>query len=415
MPLPELPMRAGGTKEPNKETRLDHNHTEPMLTQLPSEIIVQIIERLPSEDARSIPLVCSALRPHAYRRLFRTIRVFVEEESIIPRYAELVLFYPHLLQYASRFLVWPPGRAPKPVYSREHGEIQAIPVHLLWSHLITMHRLVVVGLHLAPNNYAAVLSALERLDSARHISLYFFQRLQHDTVISGNALPVQSFRLPMNVSGHQLGNQLLHKFSQSLVELRLDLHDASIPIFPVLPHLRIFSLRVTNTTVDQDLGLWLPFFNQHSSLTHVTLDIAVTSVTQVHPTLLPYLQSLAAHPLIIERLIPGRPVHTINVNPIYAYFQTFPIPYDTIFQSFPRSCVPITTLDITVEVLLSTNTLVDMIHSLPMLRVLKLSTGYRVSSRLEDRFLKLTSNSLHLTLGVSSVPLEDANICRIST
>ena len=345
-----------------------------MLTQLPSDIIPQIIECLHfSRDVRSLALVCSALRPHTCCRLFKVIRIFVEEGSIIPYHAELILFYPHLLQYVSSLLIWQPGRLPM---RRSPREISAIPVHYLWTRLVIMHRVTFINFGLV-SNYAGILSAMEGLDPSRRIALKFCQTIQPDIVLSEGSLPVRNLDLPLDQSGHRLGNQLLQKCSQSLCQLRLDLRDTSIPDFPHLPHVRIFHLRLASWTNNQDLTPWLPFFDQHPSLTHVSLDVGFTTVTLAHPTLLPNLQSLTAHPLIIERLIPGRPIHNV-ANFCPRDFRNCSVSYTTFFRSLVLSSVPLTTLAIVTDILLSTVALVDMIRGFPMLRNFRLTNNYEV-------------------------------------
>lgn len=383
---------------------------QPMLAQLPSEIVDQIIECLPSkEDALSIALVCSALRPHANRRLFRSLRVFVERGNIVPVYAEMVLSYPHLLQYPTHLMIWPPVRPPKSVYSQEHGEIPTIPVHYLWTQLVNMPRLTSLELHMSSGDYGAVLSALEGLDAARNITLHLGDRIQNDISISENPLPVKRLKLCVNERerSHRLEKQLLQKCSQSLFELRLILYDACTPDFPFLPFLRILAL-VALVGKGSDITPWLPFLMQHPSLTSVMLSPAISSVNPVQPFLLPNLQSLKAHPLVIEQLIPGRPVHSVTIyrsnNPTSSY--------NTIFQSLALPCVPVTTLyiDATVYAIQSTKTLVDMIRSLPMLRELDLLIGYQVCRSLKGKSLVNDFNSFHLPLMMFCGPLESAGI-----
>ena len=342
-----------------------------MLIRLPPETIAQIIERLPREDGRSVALVCSALRPYGHRLLFRVIQISVEKDSIIPHDAELVLSYPHLLQYVSTLLVQ--GRIP--LRSREPRGIPAIPVHYLWSHLATMRRLdsIHLGFDFTPSNYGGVLSALEGLNSAREITLRFTHSLQTDIFLSEHSLPIDSLTLPLDQSGHRLGNQLLHKCSTSLVELILEFSGTSIPDFPFLPHLQIFSLQLADLVNEEDLTPWFPFFDQHPSLTCLTLDGMFTSVALPHRNLLPNLQSLTARPSIIERLIPGRPVHEVLPQPFA--FETSPT---NLFQSFLLSSVPVTNLDFGTHETLSTDTLIEIIRSVPMLRELTLETEYEV-------------------------------------
>jgi len=260
--------------------------TVSMLAQLPPETIDQIIEYLPSrEDTRSIALVCSALRPHAYRRLFESLRVFVERGNIVPVYAELILFYPHLLQYPTHLSIYSQRRAPKSVYSHEHGEISTIPVHYLWTHLINMPRLTFLGLYSPSGDYSAVLSVLEGLGTARSITLSLCEKIRHAISISEKSLPVKCLTLRVDEPSHRLEKQLLQKCSQSLYELRLALQHVFTPEFPFLPHLRIFSLWVPlgSVTDGHDLTPLLPIFMQHPSLTSVKLDATITSINPVHP------------------------------------------------------------------------------------------------------------------------------------
>jgi len=355
-----------------------------MLTQLPAEIIAQIIEYLSKEGARSIALACRVLMEHAYRRLYRVIRIFVENGNIIPYHAELVLFHPHLLRYASSLLILPSRRSPLSIRLRAHRENSPTSVDHLCSHLVTMYRLTSIMLYFAAGNHTAVLSALEGLDPARRIMLdfNFDPMIEAYTIILDNPLPVQSIYLPMHESGYQLGNKLLHKCSQSISRLGLLLHSTAIPDFPFLPHLRSFSLYLTGNS-DRDLTPWLPFFIQHPSLTSVSLDCRFKSVSPVPLALLPNLRSIKAHPPIIQWLILGRPVHHADIQ----FYSSSSSNINTTFHSLPLSHGPITTLDIDSSVFLSPDTLVDMIHSLPMLRILKLSTVYQVRPQLKDRCL----------------------------
>ena len=350
-----------------------------MLTQLPAEIISQIIEYLSKDDTRSVALTCSGLRQHAYRRFFRVIRIFVEKGNMIPYHAELVRYYPHLLLYASSLLILPSSRAPLAIRLREHRDIPATPLDCLCTHFATMCRLNSISLCFAASNHAAVLSALEGLGPSRRITLdfNFDPMLQPDIFISESPLPVRSIYLPMNESGYRLGTSLLQKCSQSISRLGLRLHSTSIPDIPFLPHLRIFSLYLSGND-DCDLTSWLPFFEQHPFLSSVSLDRSFTSVGPVPLVLLPNLQSLKAHPLIIGRLIPGRPVHYIDLQ----FYGSAPCNINTTFQSLSLSHGPCTTLNIASSILLSTDTLIDMIHSLPMLRIFKLLTVHQVRRRL---------------------------------
>ena len=384
-----------------------------MFVQLPPEIIDQIIECLPSkQDTCSIALACSALRPHAYRRLFRRLAVFVDGGNIVPTSAELILFYPHLLQYPTRLFIWHALLSKRrSVYSQKHGDIPTIPVHYIWSHLIDMPHLTSLNLCLSTSYYGAVLSTLERLDAGRNITLDLSEKLQHDVSMSENSLPVKCLTLPMDEPSHQLGKQLLQKCSQSLFELRLHLEGLCTPDFPFLPHLRVFSLRVT----DGDLTPWLPFFMKHSSLTSVTLDNNITSINPVPPDLLPELQYLEAHPLVVERLIPGRPVHTVAIFTTTCLPDKLPSSYNTIFQSFTLPCAPVTTLDITVDAFQSAKLLVDTIRSLPMLRSLCFSVGYKVCCSLKCRSPHNGFNSFHLPSTVFYKLLENAGICNSSS
>ena len=387
-----------------------------MLAQLPPEIIDLIIECLPPKrGTRSIALACSALRPHAYRRLFRRLAVFVEGGNIVPTSAELILFYPHLLQYPTHLSIWPPLHSDrKPVYSQEHGEIPTIPVQYLWGHLINMPRLTSLKLHLVSSYYGAVLSTLGGLDAGRDMRLYLGEKLQHDVSISENFLPVKCLTLRMDEPGHQLGKQLLQKCSQSLFELRLNLSDVHTPDFPFLPHLRVFSLLLPGRVTDGDFTSWLPLFMKHSSLTSVTLDVNITSITPVPPNLLPNLQFLIAHPSVIEQLIPGRPVHTVGIDTLPCRPNKLPRSYNTLFQSFALPCIPVTTLQITVGAIQSTKTLVDMIRSLPILRSLHLSVGYQVCCPLKRRSPHNDFNSFHLPLTIFYKLLENAGIYKAS-
>ena len=364
-----------------------HSDASPtMLTQLPAEIISQIIGYLSREETRSIALTCSGLQPHAYRRFYRVIRIFVEKGILIPFHAKLVLHYPHLLLYASSLLILPSGRTPLAIrlYPREHRDIPETPLDCLCSHFASMHRLTSISLHFAAGNHTTVLSALEKLDPPRHITLdfNFDPMLQPDIFITSSSLPVQSIYIPVDESGSRLGNNLLQRWSPSISRLGLLLHSTSTLDIPFLPHLRIFSLYLRGND-NCDLTSWLPFFARHPLLSSVSLDRSFTSVTSAPLPLLPTLQSLKAHPLIIGKLISGRPVHYIDLQ----FYGSAPCNINTAFQSLSLSNGPVTTLNIASGILLLTDTLIDMIHILPMLRAFKLSTVHEARPRLIGRYL----------------------------
>src|SRR6266404_1767781 len=125
-----------------------------MLTRLPVEIIDQITGYLSSDDIGSIACTCSALRLPAHLQLFRTIQMRIreekeDEEGVLPQHTDFLLSYPHLLKYASRLTV------NKRCWTRRRPRnVEAISVHVLWSHLPTMHRLTYIELELNPCHYA---------------------------------------------------------------------------------------------------------------------------------------------------------------------------------------------------------------------------------------------------------------------
>lgn len=345
------------------------------MLQLPPEILDQIIEYLCFEDTRSISLVCSTLRWRAYRQLFKTIRISVLNGNILPRDVKLFLHHSHLLRYVSCLVIWPLIGRVNIVGAQVqrmpiHRRTPAIPVSFLWSQILTTRRFTSIKLYFARYDYDLV---LQGLDPAENVDSGFQRELEDGMVASDGIVPVRSLDLPVAESGHRLVSQLLHRCSQSLVELRVTLRNTSTPNFPFLPHLRVFALYWTPPGLVDDLTPWVPFLNQHPSLTCVILDSCITSVPTTHLALLPNLQSLTAYPSIIEWLVPGRPVHDITIK----YFERA-TSLDSISHSLPLSRVPVTTLFIRTRVFSAANLLVDMVHSLPMLRVFHLSTTHKV-------------------------------------
>src|SRR5258708_3718618 len=178
-----------------------------MLAQLPLELIERVIECLSLNDPRAIACVCSAVRPPAQLRLFRTIPIngLAETDHATPSHTENILSHPNLLQCASRLIV----------HQRK------ISIHSLWPHLPTMYRLTYVELDLTPINYAVGLSTLEGLGPAREIQLKLRHPLTPDLAISDKPLPVRSLSIRVDTEGDQSARQLIQKCSQTLRELHL--------------------------------------------------------------------------------------------------------------------------------------------------------------------------------------------------
>jgi hypothetical protein len=346
-----------------------------MLTQLPSEIVDDILEYLPLSDIRLITALCSALRPRAQLRLFKGILITVKDDKVTPRYAELILRYPYLLQYASRLTVRRPRHQDLKEMWRK-SESPTVFTSQLWSQIRTMYRLTHVLLELDCRDYGAALRALEGLGSAKEIHLDINDRLYADTSMSKSSLPARSLSFRSYDLSESTETLLLQKCSQSLRVLKLSISNpfTTSPI-PFLPHLREFSLNSSFPHNNRDLTPWFSFFIKHPSLTHLFLDLNCTHSAPVPPNLLPNLCCLRAHPGIVERLTPGRPLHDISTEqPPYGAMLSF----HPTCQSLVLSHTPITTLEIITRSHLSADMLINMINSLPKLQKFRLSTDYQV-------------------------------------
>jgi hypothetical protein len=201
---------------------------------------------------------------------------------------------------------------------------------------ITSHILKDVG----PSNLATLLSILEGLDLAREMSLALKRPLHPDIPLSDNPLPIRSLSIRVDTKSSQLTKQLLHKCSQSLRELHLYPQDTADPPMPFLPHLCRFSLYSGNEFKGEDLTPWLPFLDQHPTITHVLLDPSYSIVVApIPPNLLPHLRSLGAHTAIIPWLIPGRPVHNVSARNLLSNLDSSHL--GLMFQSLQLSRIPL--------------------------------------------------------------------------
>ena len=208
-----------------------------MLAQLPPEIIIRSLNIfLPNR---------TPVQSRPYARCFGHApivgtSVFVEGGNMVSTSAELILFYPHLLQYPIHLVVWPTLHFDRPpVYLQEHGEIPTIPVHYLWDHLINMSRLTSLELHLLPSYYGAWLSTLEGLNARRDITLELGEKLQHDISMSENSLPVKCLTLPMDEPTTNWEATLAKMFAITIRTTTLPRRDISpwVPISPSPPRL----------------------------------------------------------------------------------------------------------------------------------------------------------------------------------
>ena len=324
-----------------------------MFAQLPFEIVEHIVEYLDFKDVGSIARVCSAFRLPAQLRLFRTIRIASNAYNTYPK---SILSSLHLLQYPSHLLV------------SCIGSMQQTSIHSLCSHFPTMYRLRNLEISLAPNDCSRALSALERLGSVKKIALNLGLSLAPDLLMSDNPLPVHSLRLHVVASTHQVATRLVQKCSQSLRKLSIFLKDKTTPRLPFLPHLCEFSLQISLLLVDKDPDLksWFPFFYQHPTITHISLDPSFTLAVQPPPYLLPNLQSLEAPPAIIERLIPGRPVNRITAE--YFFQTTNRFPGDILLRPLRQPVVSVTNFAIKTNVDFSNDILINIVQTLPKLR-----------------------------------------------
>ena len=327
-----------------------------MPAQLPFEIVEHIVEYLDVEDVRSIARVCSAFRLPAQLRLFKTIRIISNGSITYPKSYESILSSLHLLQCSSQLIL------------SFSSSMQQTSIHSLCSHLPTMYRLRNIEISLPPNDYSRVLSVLESLGSEREIALRLGCFMAPDLLISDNPLPVYSLHLYVGASTHQLATRLVQKCSQSLRKLSLFLEDKTTPLLPFLPHLCEVSLqsRLHNLDNDWDLMPWYPFLYQHPAITRISLDPMFTSAGQPPTNLLPNIQSLEAHPAIIERLIPGRPVECITAS--YPDRTTGRFSDDILLRPLQQSIVSVTTLAIKTYTYFSDNVLINIIQTLPKLR-----------------------------------------------
>ena len=327
-----------------------------MAALLPFEIVENIVEYLDFEDVRSIARVCSAFQLPARLRLFRTIRIISNAHNTYPTPNHPILSSLHLLQYSSCFLV------------SCIGSMQQAPIYSLWSHLPTMYHLRNMEISLTPNDCSRALYALERFGSAREIALSLGCDLAPDLLISDNPLPVHSLRLHVDPSTHQVATRIVQKCSQSLQKLSLLLKDETTTLLPFLPHLCEFSLQTSLFELeDPNLMLWFPFLYQHPTITRISLDPTFTLAMQPPPNLLPNLQSLEAHPAIIERLIPGRRVNCITTE-CHFYETTDDFPDDILLRPLRQSVVPVTTFAIKTCTYFPNDILINIVQTLPQLR-----------------------------------------------
>jgi hypothetical protein len=352
-----------------------------MLTQIPLEIIDLIFGYLDFGDIRSIARVCSAFRPPAQLRLFRTIRIATKTYGAYPHHIESILSSPHLLQYPSVLLVQCFGIS--------------TAGHKLWSHLPMMYRLSNMEIYAEPSYCSKMLSALESCDSAREIALRIGYGLAPDMLISDNPLPVHALELMMHASNHHAATRLVQKCSQSLRKFDLFFESDITPTLPFLPHLYEFSviyLELACMHNDHDLMSWLPFLDQNPTITCLALCTSFTLSVQASPNLLPNLRFLEATPAIIERLIPGRPVNNIHIRYPCDIASRFPL--HIILQPLRRPIVPVTVLEITTDTRFSSDVLIDIVQSLPKLRKFTLSEPrYEVRQLFEGRrYSKLIGN-----------------------
>ena len=346
-----------------------------MFAQLPFEIVDHIVGYLDFEDVRSIACVCSAFRPPAQLRLFRTIDIGPDSSGLYPRHTMSILSSPHLLQYASRLIV------------ESVGSMQQTS-HQFWrSHLPVMYRLRTMYLDLEPSDCSKALSALESLGSARGIALIFYRKLAPNMLISDNPLPVHSLVLWVGTSNHQVVTRLIQKCSQSLRKLTLLLEDNITPPSIFLPHLYEFSVKtyLRHTGNEPDLMSWFPFLDQHPTIARLSLCYKFTLTGQLSPDLLPNLQFLSATPVIIERLIPGRVVDDIDA--VYRFPPGHRFPVDIILQPLRQPPVPVTSIAIDAKnTALPNDYLVNLVQTLPKLRIFTLKwTCYEVRQSLEGR------------------------------
>ena len=351
-------------------------HAQQMFAQLPFEIVDHIVGELAFEDVRSIARVCSAFRLPAQIRLFRTIKVKDPSKGHIDR-IESILSSPHLLQYPSNLLV----------HCNSHDSIQHPSIQLLWAHLPVMSRLIDVYISDPSGDYSRVLSALESLGSRREIALTFGVDLAPDLRISNNPLPIHTLELWVDTPNHQVATRLIQKCSQSLRYLRLNLQDGKTPPLPFLPHLSEFfavDQKMRRGGTEPDLMSLSPFLDQHPTITRLILGSGFTLSRQPPPNLLPNLQYLEATPLIISRLIPGRPVNGIDAEYVGSAYS---FPPDIMLQPFRQSFVPVTSLGIIADTDLPNDSIVDMVRSLPKLGKFTLLwyCNYEVRRLFEDR------------------------------
>ena len=331
-----------------------------MLAQLPLELLDRVIGCLSFDDIHAIACVCSALRLPAQRRLFRTILIsgLANTDDATPTHTENLLSQPNLLRCASRLLV--EDRLFRFLFLQR--EIREMSIHSLWTHVPTMYRLTYVELSLEPSAYAIALSTLEGLGSVREIELNLRVGLPHDLVISDKPLPVHSLSIPVGAADDELTRQFFQKCSQSLRKLHLYLYINRVPSFPPLPNLCELSLYARSQSHGQDLTRWFPFLAQHPTITRLSIDTIYNLSVPPPSNVLPNLQSLKATTVVSEQLIPGRPIHVVNVE---YYSEQFPV--GTMFQVLRSSNVPLTILEITTWAIYPGEALINLLQSLPKL------------------------------------------------
>ena len=264
-----------------------------------------------------------------------------------------------------------------------------------------MYRLSYVEIALGPRERLRALSAIKRCGSARQIALKLGRTFTPDMLISDTPLPVHTLDLMVDASGHQLAARVVQKCSQTLRRLDLFLINGITPTLPFLPHLSELSLymEVVEDGADSDHNFapWFPFLDQHPTITRLLLSTRFTLTVQPSPNLLPDLQFLKATPAIIERLVPGRPVNYVHVNYPSRLAYGLPFHVNTMLRPLRQSIVPMTSIEISTDTFIPSDSLIDMVQALPNLRkfiledpryeVRQLFEGRRNSELNEHRFL----------------------------
>ncbi len=324
-----------------------------MLAQLPFEIVDHIIGYLDFNHLRSVARVCTAFRVPAQLRLFKTIQILPTCSGCFPDHIMSILSSPHLLQCLSRLVL-------NFFFCKEVPALRP-----LWSHLPIMHRLRNMDMQFGPGECLKMLSTPEFMGLARKMTLSLTCSPAPDLPTSDDPLPVHTLGLFVQASNHQLETRFVRKCSQSLRKLHLYITDTT-PSLPFLPHLYELSLTtMTPRRNDQELVSWLPFLDQHPTITRMILGYEFILAVQPPPNLLPNLQFLRASPAIIERLIPGRAVNDIHVEYFSRGRDGFPV--DIMLRSLRQPFVPVTTITIKTASDLPNELLTNIVQSLPKL------------------------------------------------